>query len=52
MSASLPVIVLTFLGALVAVLGLVAAGSIEVVVIGLVAIAVAGIIQALGSRRS
>ncbi len=52
MSASMPVILLTFLGALVAVLGLFAAGSIEVVVIGLVAIAVAGIIQAFGSRRS
>lgn len=44
---SLPVMVLTFLGALIAVLGLFAAGEILVVGVGLGAVAVAGIIGAI-----
>ena len=52
MESSLPVMALTFLGILIVVLGLFAAGSMEVVVVGLGAIAVAGILQVLGSRRS
>lgn len=46
-STSLPVMVLTFLGALVAILGLFAAGEILVVGVGLGAIALAGIIGAI-----
>ncbi len=51
MPASLPVTALTVLGILIAVLGLFVGGSVELVVIGLVAIAVAGLIQVAGTRR-
>ena len=51
MTSNLPVLALTFLGILIALLGLFAAGNILVVVIGLASIAVAGILQVLGSRR-
>ncbi len=51
MSSSAPVVALTFLGIVIVLLGLLAAGSVELVVIGLLAIAVAGILQVLGSRR-
>lgn len=47
---SLPVAVLTVLGALVVVLGLFAAGEIAVVGVGFGAIAVAGIIHVLDRR--
>jgi hypothetical protein len=48
---SAPVAALTFLGILIALLGLFAAGSVPLVVVGLAAIAVAGILQVVGSRR-
>ncbi|MEO8208563.1 MAG: hypothetical protein ABI598_05975 [Chloroflexota bacterium] len=51
MSPSLPVVALTGLGVLSTVLGL-AAPAIEFVVIGLVSIAVAGLLQVMGQRRS
>jgi len=50
-SASLPVMILTVLGALIAVLGLFAAGDIRVTIIGLVAVAFAGVLQVAGGRR-
>ena len=52
MSISIPVAALTALGVLIAVLGLFVGGSIELVVIGLVAIAVAGVLQVTGTRRA
>jgi len=52
MNTSAPVAVLTILGALIAVLGLFAGGSVELVVIGLIAIAVAGLLQVAMTRRS
>ena len=51
MSTSVPVAVLTGLGLIIAVLGLFVGGSIELVIIGLVAIAFAGVLQVLGARR-
>ena len=48
--SSAPVLALTVLGILIALLGLFA-GGVELVVIGLVAIGVAGVLQVLGSRR-
>ena len=51
MSTSLPVMVLTGLGAIIAVLGLFAAGDIRIVIVGLVAIAFAGVLQVAGGRR-
>jgi hypothetical protein len=51
MSASVPVMALTFLGIVITLLGLFAAGSIEVTIVGLVAIAVAGVLQVLEMRR-
>ncbi len=45
MSANTPAYVLTFLGALVALLGLFAAGSIGVVAVGLLAVFAAGLIH-------
>jgi hypothetical protein len=52
MSMSVPVGALTFLGVLITVLGLLAAGSVPLVVVGLVAIAVAGVLQVMEGRRS
>lgn len=52
MSASFPITALTILGILIAVLGLFVGGSPELIVIGLVAIAVAGLLQVLGTRRT
>ncbi len=51
-STSLPVAALTILGVIVAVLGLFVGGSVELVVLGLAAIAVAGVLQVLEHRRS
>lgn len=51
MSSSFPVLALTFLGIIIAVLGLFAAGDIRIVIVGLVAIGFAGVLQAMGSRR-
>jgi hypothetical protein len=50
-TSNLPVYALTFLGILIALLGLFAAGNVLVVIVGLAAIAVAGILQVLGTRR-
>jgi hypothetical protein len=44
-------VILTVLGLLIAVLGLFAAGDIRVVIVGLVAIAFAGVLQVAGGRR-
>lgn len=52
MSASLPVLALTVLGILIALLGLFAAGSVPLVVVGLVAIAFAGVLSVLEGRRT
>ena len=52
MQASLPVMALTILGILIAVLGLFVGGNIQLTIIGLVTIAVAGVLQVLGQRRS
>ena len=51
MSSSTPVLALTFLGILIAVLGLFVAGDIRIVIVGLVAIGVAGVLQVMGGRR-
>lgn len=48
---SLPVLMLTFLGTLIAVLGLFAAGDVGLVIVGLAALTVAGLIHVFGSRR-
>jgi len=52
MTTSLPVITLVFLGAIIAVLGLFAAGNIVVSAVGLVAIAVAGVLEVAGRRAA
>jgi len=46
------VIALTFLGALIAILGLFAAGDIRITIVGLVAIGFAGVLQVMGGRRA
>jgi hypothetical protein len=51
MSMTAPVAALTVLGVLIAVLGLFVGGSVELVIVGLAAIAVAGVLQVAGSRR-
>jgi hypothetical protein len=48
---SLPVLMLTFLGTLIVVLGLFAAGDAGLVIVGLAALTVAGLIQVFGSGR-
>lgn len=50
-NASAPVAVLTILGAVVALLGLFAAGEIVVVAVGIVAVIAAGLIAVLDGRR-
>ena len=50
MPTTAPVAALTFLGVLLAVIGLFVAGNIVIVVIGLLAIFGAGLLQVLGSR--
>jgi hypothetical protein len=52
MTASLPVVALTVLGVLIAVLGLFAAGNIGIVVVGLAAIFGAGLLEVAGRGRS
>jgi hypothetical protein len=47
---SVPVLALTFLGVLIVVLGLFAAGSLTVVIVGLLAIGGAGILGVLERR--
>jgi len=51
-STNVPVAALVILGVILAVLGLLAGGSIELTVIGLIAIAAGGVIAVMGSRRS
>lgn len=50
MPTTVPVAALTFLGVLLAVLGLFVAGNIVIVVIGLLAIFGAGLLQVAGKR--
>lgn len=52
MNTSLPVAALVVLGSLIAVLGLFAAGSIVVAAVGLVAIAVAGVLDVVIRRTA
>jgi hypothetical protein len=52
MPTTLPVAALTVIGILLVVLGLFAAGSLELIVLGVVAVAIAGILQVAGARRS
>jgi hypothetical protein len=52
MQTTAPVAALTFLGIVLAVVGLLVAGNIVIVVIGLLAIFGAGVLQMLGTRRS
>jgi hypothetical protein len=52
MTTSLPVAALVMLGSLIAVLGLFAAGSIEVAAVGLGAVAVGGVLDVLGRRAA
>ncbi len=49
---TVPVAALTILGILIAALGLFAAGSVELIALGLLAVFAAGILQVLGARRS
>jgi hypothetical protein len=51
MSSSFPVMALTFLGIIIAALGLFAAGNIQIVIVGLVAIGFAGVLQLMSGRR-
>jgi hypothetical protein len=51
MFMSAPVAALTFLGVLIALLGLFAGGSVQLIIVGLASIAVAGVLQVAGSRR-
>lgn len=50
MSTSVPVTTLVILGAVIAVLGLFAAGNIAVTVVGLVAVFAAGVLQVAAAR--
>lgn len=50
-TASIPVAVLTALGALITILGLFAAGDLGMVIVGLGAVAMAGLLHLLGNRR-
>ena len=50
-SPSLPVLVLTAIGAIVAVLGLFAAGDVRLVLVGMGAVAVAGVLHVLERRK-
>lgn len=51
MGTSAPVAALTGLGILIAVLGLFVGGSVQLVIVGLLAIAVAGVLQVAATRR-
>ena len=50
-SPSLPVLVLTGIGAIIALLGLFAAANVQLVIVGLGAIAVAGVLHVAERRR-
>jgi hypothetical protein len=51
-SPSLPVLILTGLGTIIALLGLFAAGNVLLVIVGLVAVAVAGVLHVAERRRT
>ena len=51
-SSSMPVLALSLLGIIIAVVGLFVAGNIQVTIIGLVALGFAGLLQVLSERRS
>jgi hypothetical protein len=51
-SISLPVVALSFLGILITLLGLFAAGDLTVVALGLLALFGAGLLEVIGRRRS
>ena len=51
LSMSVPVIALTFLGFLIALLGLFAAGNVLLIAVGLAAIGLAGLLQVMGTRK-
>jgi hypothetical protein len=48
---TLPVVVLVFLGTIIAFLGLFAAGDLTVIVVGLAAVVAAGLLDVAGSRE-
>jgi hypothetical protein len=50
-SVSLPVFMLTLLGTVITVLGLFAAGEIGLVIVGLAAVALAGLLHVFGNRQ-
>ena len=50
-SISLPVFMLTLLGTLITVLGLFAAGDLRIVIVGLAAVALAGLLHVFGNRQ-
>ncbi len=52
MQTSVPVATLTAIGVLLVVLGLFAAGSLELIVLGVVAVAFAGVLQTIENRRT
>ncbi len=52
MNMSFPVAALAVLGIVIAVLGLFAAGDIALTIVGLAAVAVAGLLEILGRRRA
>ncbi|HEU4671287.1 MAG TPA: hypothetical protein VFS32_00130 [Candidatus Limnocylindrales bacterium] len=52
MTSTAPIAALTVLGILIAVLGLFVGGSVELVIVGLVALAVAGVLDIAARRRS
>lgn len=52
MQSTAPVAALTILGVILAVLGLLAAGNLVIIVLGLLSIFGAGVLQIAGSRRS
>jgi hypothetical protein len=51
-STSLPVAALVVIGIILAVLGLLVGGGINLIIIGLVTIAAGGVLQVLGTRRT
>ena len=51
-SPSLPVLILTGLGTIIALLGLFAAGNVLLVIVGLAAVAVAGVLHVAERRRT
>ena len=52
MNGGLPVYALTFLGILITLLGLFVAGNIVVIVVGLAALVIAGVLSVAAGRRA